>query len=127
MPTLLLDSDVLVDYSREVPACVHFMRELSGRVIISAVTVAELYAGVREGRERIALDLLISRSNVIAVDTQIAEQGGLFARQYRPSHGTGFADALIAATAIVERAQLVTLNRRHFPMLNDILVPYHRP
>ncbi|MFN5219653.1 MAG: hypothetical protein ACK5FE_01870 [Cyanobacteriota bacterium] len=41
-----------------------------------------------------------------------------------PSHGTGLADALIAASAEAAGATLVTLNRRHFPMLADVLVPY---
>jgi hypothetical protein len=56
----LLDTDVLVDYSRQLPAAVKFVRGLSGRPIISAVTVAELYAGVRNGRERADLDVFIS-------------------------------------------------------------------
>jgi hypothetical protein len=62
---------------------------LSDRTIVSAVTVAELYAGVREGRERAALEPARVASNIVTVDAQIAEQGGLLARQYRPSHGTG--------------------------------------
>jgi predicted nucleic acid-binding protein len=40
------------------------------------------------------------------------------------SHGTGLADALIAASAEAAGATLVTLNRRHFPMLAEVLVPY---
>jgi len=39
----------------------------------------------------------------------------------------GLADALIAATADVKQATLVTLNKKHFPMLQDISVPYHKP
>lgn len=52
------------------------------------------------------------------------EDGG---RQYGPSHGTGLADALIASTVAAVGATLATLNRRHFPMLNDVLVPYVKP
>jgi predicted nucleic acid-binding protein len=33
-------------------------------------------------------------------------------------------DALIAATARIHRARLVTRNTWHFPMLDDLLVPY---
>lgn len=34
------------------------------------------------------------------------------------------ADALIAATAEFHGAWLVTLNVKHFPMLDDVMVPY---
>jgi predicted nucleic acid-binding protein len=125
--TLLLDTDVLVDYLRQLPASVRYLRELPVRPMVSAITVAELYAGVREGRERQGLDRLISRSIVVAVEPSIAERGGLISRQYRPSHNTGFADALIAATAEIERATLVTLNIKHFPMLTNVIVPYTKP
>ena len=54
----------------------------------------------------------------------VARLGGLYWRDYRGSHGTGLIDALIAATAAVHRARLVTRNARHFPMLEDLLVPY---
>ncbi|HLL89350.1 MAG TPA: type II toxin-antitoxin system VapC family toxin [Tepidisphaeraceae bacterium] len=121
---LLVDSDVLVDYTRQLPQAVQYVRGLRSRAVLSAVTVCELYAGVREGRERRALDALVASSNVVAADVQIAELAGLILRQYRPSHGTGFADAVIAATAQVERYRLVTLNDKHFPMLNDVFVPY---
>src|SRR5205807_205733 len=121
-----LDTDILVDYSRCRPEAVSFMRGLPGRAMISAVTVAELYAGVREGRERQDMDRFVSESIVISVDISIAERGGLIGRQFRPSHGTGLADTIIAATAEIERATLVTLNSKHFPMLTDVLVPYTR-
>jgi predicted nucleic acid-binding protein len=53
-------------------------------------------------------------------------RGGLFRRDYGRIHSTGLADALIAATADQVRAHLVTLNRRHFPMLSDVHVPYSK-
>jgi predicted nucleic acid-binding protein len=123
---LLLDPDVLIDYSRKMEQAVAYLRGLSSRPVVSAVTVAEMYAGVRDGEERDNLDRFISESDVVAVDPQIAERGGLILRQYYKSHGTGCADAIIAATAEIERATLVTLNRKHFPMLPDVLVPYQK-
>ncbi|MCA1719025.1 MAG: type II toxin-antitoxin system VapC family toxin, partial [Actinobacteria bacterium] len=50
----------------------------------------------------------------------------LYRRDYGPSHGTGLADALIAATTEETGADLVTFNRRHFPMISRITVPYER-
>jgi predicted nucleic acid-binding protein len=40
------------------------------------------------------------------------------------SHGVLIPDVLIAATAQVHGARLVTRNARHFPMLDTLLVPY---
>ena len=58
------------------------------------------------------------------VDAAIARRGGSLRRTFRQSHGTGLLDALIAATAEAHGARLVTRNLRHFPMLDDVLVPY---
>lgn len=121
---LLLDTDILIDYSRQLQPAVTFLRGLNSRAVISAITVAEMCAGVREGNERVSLDRFVSGSDVVSVDAEVAERGGLILRQYGKSHGTGFADAIIAATAEIERATLVTLNRKHFPMLGEVLVPY---
>jgi predicted nucleic acid-binding protein len=65
----------------------------------------------------------VSGSQVFFAPAFIAKKGGLCQKNYRSRHGIGFADALIAATAELKQAKLVTLNERHFPML-DVYVPY---
>src|SRR6266542_4149176 len=94
---LLIDTDILIDYNRKRAPAADFLKNLSGRPVLSAITVAELYAGVREGPERDALDAFVRRSVVIDVDSQISLRAGLLLRQYRASHGVGLADAFIAA------------------------------
>jgi hypothetical protein len=49
---LLLDTDVLIDYLRSRAEAVEYLENLPQLPIVSAITVAELSAGVREGRER---------------------------------------------------------------------------
>jgi predicted nucleic acid-binding protein len=63
---------------------------------------------------------------MVAVDEAIAVKGGLYRRDYSKSHNTGLADALIAATAEIKNAELVTLNKKHFPMLSNVIVPYQK-
>ena len=58
------------------------------------------------------------------ITEEIARDGGLHRRDFGPTHGTGLVDGIIAATCTRVDAALVTLNRRHYPMLNRILVPY---
>ena len=123
---LLIDTDVIIDYLRDRPEAVSYLENLTDFLLISAVTVAELYAGVRDGAERTALDSFIQAFEIVAVDEEIALKGGLYRRDYSKSHNTGLADALIAATAETRNVELVTLNKKHFPMLSNVIVPYQK-
>jgi predicted nucleic acid-binding protein len=123
---LLIDTDVLIDYLRDRAEAVAYLESLTEPLLISAITVAELYAGVREGAERTKLDEFIRAFEVVEVDREISVKGGLYRRDFVKSHNVGLADALIAATAEVRQAKLVTLNSKHFPMLNDVVAPYRK-
>lgn len=121
---LVIDSDVLIDYLRDQPQAVAFLEGSERQLAACVITVAELYVGVRDGDERQHLDAFVSSFELLNVGPAAAVQAGLWRRHYGRSHGTGLADALIAATAEGAGGTLVTLNRRHFPMLATVLVPY---
>jgi predicted nucleic acid-binding protein len=123
---LLIDTDVLIDYLRDHADAVVYLESIAEQVFISAITVAELYAGVREGEERTALDSFVKAFEIVLVDEAIAVKGGLYRRDYRKSHNVGLADAIIAASAEAKSAILVTLNSKHFPMLTNVIVPYRK-
>ncbi len=124
MKGLLLDTCVLIDYLRNRPAATDFLHRMQERAAVSVITTAELYAGVRDEAEQTRVDAVLTRLLVRDVDLAIARLAGRFRREYRQSHGVAIPDALIAATAEVHGARLVTRNARHFPMLADLLVPY---
>src|SRR2546428_6304128 len=121
--SLLLDTDLPIDYLRGRAEAVTYLEGRTESLLISAITVAELYAGVRDGPERAKLAAFIQAFEVVPVDPEVALQGGLYRRDYGKSHSTGLADALIAAAAEVRQAALVTLNRKHFPMLTNVIIP----
>lgn len=123
---MLIDTDVLIDYLRDRPVAVKYLESLLLPPAVSTITIAELFAGVREGRERKFLDEFSTTFTVVNVDKEIAKLGGLYRRDYFKSHGVGINDAIIAATAELAEYTLVTLNRKHFPMLRDVLVPYQK-
>lgn len=125
--SLLLDTDLLIEYLRGRPAAIEYLESLaSAHLAVSAITVAELYAGVRDETEEAALESFLEAFDVIPLSHALARRGGLHRRNHGPSHGVGLADALIAATAEAGEARLVTFNRKHFPMLQDVVVPYSR-
>jgi predicted nucleic acid-binding protein len=124
MSRLLLDTCILVDYLRGHHLAVGYIRTLPAQPLLSAVTIAEVYVGVRNRAEASRVETLVDLFVALALDAKTARRGGELRRRFARSHGTGLLDALIAATAEVHGARLVTRNARHFPMLDDLLVPY---
>ena len=127
MPTrYLLDTVVLIEYLRGSDRAAEFLEQLDGELMISAITVAELSSGARGSDEMDALDQFVLAFEVVPVDEQLARAGGQLRQEYHTSHGVGLADALIAASAVKREAMLVTFNRRHYPMVENLTVPYER-
>ena len=122
--SILLDTDVLVDFLRGHSKALAFVNAQSDRIILSSIVVAELFAGVRGDAEQVVLGDFISLFRVIPVDAEIAKTGGLYKRDYARSHGVGLADAILAATAESENAELKTLNTKHYPMFKGLRPAY---
>jgi predicted nucleic acid-binding protein len=123
---ILLDTDVLVDFFRGHSKAVAFVNRYCPRIILSSIVVAELYAGVKGDAEQATLENFISLFRVVPVNSEIARAGGLYKRDYGKSHGVGLADAILAATAEAEDAELKTLNAKHYPMLKGLKPAYKK-
>lgn len=126
MSAMLVDTDVLIDFLRGLPPAQAFVSNLPDQTYVSAITVAELHVGIRDGKERAVLTEFLDTLETITLNAELAAEGGLLRRDFGKSHGVGLNDALIAATAIKNRLQLVTLNEKHYPMVKNLLVPYKK-
>jgi predicted nucleic acid-binding protein len=123
----LLDTTVAVDYLRRIQPAVTLLEELAESrddIVASELVRFELLAGARD-HELEAIEVFLSALEWVPVDSQVARLGGALARRYRPSHG-GIEDVdyLIAATALLLEAELLTTNVRHFPMLEGLRAAY---
>ena len=117
--TVLVDSDIVIEVCRERD------RDLLSRwtelahsdrtVLYSPVTAAELWTGVRAS-EREALTNFFRTLLCAPIDYETGRQAGSYLHQYRKSHGLELGDALIAAAAVLNHAELWTRNRKHYPM-----------
>ena len=123
---ILVDTDVFVDFFRGYSKAVTFVTSNYDRIILSSIVVAELYAGVKGEEEQFILDSFVSLFPVVHVTAEIARYGGLYKRDYGKSHGVGLADAILAATAELEGAELKTLNVKHYPMFKGVRPAYKK-
>ncbi len=122
-----IDTDILVDLLRGVKASREYLRLFESgerRGSLSAVVVTELVAGKRTRDLNIArrVERLIALFFVVPVTFDIARKAGELVRDY----GLSLPDALIAATALLRGAILVTHNVEHFQRIPNLRleVPY---
>jgi predicted nucleic acid-binding protein len=122
----LLDTGIVIEYLRGSTQAADYLQGLSGEWLLSAISVAELWSGAKGMEEERSLDQFLLAFRIISVDEEIAKEGGILRSEYASSHGTRLADAIIAATALREGARLISFNAKHYPMIEDIQIPYHR-
>lgn len=123
----LLDTSIAVDHLRGRRAATDLLVRLTetGRRIGACELVRfELLAGMRPA-ESAGLERFFQTLDWWPVNEEIARVAGRLARLFRRSHsGIDAGDYLIAATALVLDAKLLTLNVRHFPMFPGLSPPY---
>jgi predicted nucleic acid-binding protein len=116
----LLDTSVAIDHLRGAPPAVDLLSgliEAEEPLLASEVVRFELLAGVRE-KEVEALEQFCSALSWVPVGEEVARAAGSLAQRHRRAHGgIDDADYLIAATALLLDAELLTTNVRHFPMI----------
>ena len=116
---ILVDSDVLIEISRERDKDIlsrwTALADSDNAILCSPISSAELWAGAWP-REHEALTNLLRALVCAPIDCQTGRQAGDYLRQYRKSHGLQISDALIAAAAVLNCAELWTRNRKHYPM-----------
>ena len=75
---ILLDTDVLVDFFRGHPKAIAFMNKHYDRIILSAIVVAELFAGAKGDAELSAIEEFVSIFRIVPVNVEIAKTGGFY-------------------------------------------------
>ena len=115
---VVLDSDVIIEILRGARGTLQAaiaLEESGVPTFCTAISWAEIFAGVRRGEEAVTRAFFEARGEV-ALDGKIGRQAGDYLARYAKSHRVEIADALIAAAATTSGLRLWTLNRKHYPM-----------
>jgi len=72
MNECLVDSDVFIDFLRGRMEAIEFIQAQFPHVHVSAITVAELFSGVRDGKERVFLEEALGSCNIHDVTQSVA-------------------------------------------------------
>jgi tRNA(fMet)-specific endonuclease VapC len=110
----LLDTNVLIEILKNNQNTVTKTASLASPLAISAVTAMELMVGARNKKETQLLNKFVSRFQVISLDAEISRIAFELITDYAKSHALDIPDALIGATAISQKARLLTYNVKDF-------------
>ena len=127
MRNVVLDTDIFVDFLRGFEKAKNFfekIKEEADVIYFSAVTESELISGKECNKIERRAEILEILSNFtkVSVVNQIAVKAGDFTRIYKIE----IPDSIIAATAFVMKADLISRNEADFKKINEITlkVPY---
>ena len=124
--TTVIDSGVLIDFLRGDQRALDALDRAAdeGDLWGVVITRTEVIAGMRSS-ERTATMRLLDQLAWLEIDVALADSAGVLARSWRRSHpGVGAADYLIAAGIQRLGARLLTVNVRHFPMIENLRPAY---
>ena len=125
---VILDTSVIIDHLRGVglkkeTTLLKFARKNpKSTLVFSVISIQELHEGqstLDERKEEILLSVL-NPLNVLPYTYEIAKTAGELARDSEIK--VDFADFAIAATAIVNGCDLLTLNQKHFKNIPDLVL-----
>jgi predicted nucleic acid-binding protein len=117
----LLDSVILIDHFNGHDVATDFLRQVTGRAFVSAITRAEVLAGFADPDLDLARQLL-DLIPLLPIDQPIAD----IAARLRSDRRWRLPDAFQAAAAIHHGLRLATRNTRDFDPNRDrfVVVPY---
>lgn len=125
---VILDTNVLIDHIRRPKGVDSHLVKLIEKLpqeelVISAIVIQELYSGLssRTYKHQIFI-AIISSFRVLPYNNRVAQMAGEIIRDSQRS--IEFADAAIAATAILNKVPLFTLNKKDFQDIRNLKLFY---
>ena len=113
----LFDTSILIAHLRGDARATDLLESVTyDERLVSILTRVEIEGGMRSA-ERAQVASLFGAMRLQPVTDAVARRAGEHLRTFRRSHtGIDLVDYVVAATAELQDAWLVTLNVRHFPM-----------
>jgi predicted nucleic acid-binding protein len=122
---VLFDTSVLIAHLRGDGRATDLLLSVATKDRRASVLArVEIEGGMRTG-ERASVAGLFGSLRLLPVSDAIARRAGELLRAHRGSHdGIDLVDYVVAATAELHDAPLMTLNVKHFPMFPDLRPPF---
>jgi len=116
---ILLDTNVLIEILKGNQMTVERVQTFED-VVISAISVMELYWGAFNRLEVTKLEKFVSLFEIIELDNSISQTATELIKTYAKSHNLDIPDSLIASTALIHHSKLFTYNLKDFKYIDGL-------
>jgi tRNA(fMet)-specific endonuclease VapC len=118
---IILDTNILIEVFKGNASVIASVQEAgSENLALSSVTVMELYYGALNRLELQRIRKNLRTFNIIHISVDISETATSLIERHAKSHNLQIPDALIAATALETKSELLTLNVRDFRYITGL-------
>lgn len=119
-PQILVDADILIKVYRGDAFYKMSLDREEGNLTIFSVTYLDLLVGLKTRNRVIDLNKQIRAYKLTHISEVISTKALEIVNKYISSHSIKAADALIAATAIINNLRLFTDNKRDFDFIKGL-------
>lgn len=117
---ILLDTSILVDLQRGNVKTIKQFETIQKIAAISRITACEFIYGSKNKKEKKINKEFLEALQIFEVTEEVSKYTYVLLDKYAMSTKFGIADALIAATCVVNNLKLWTLNKKHFRKIKEL-------
>ena len=126
-PVVLCDTNILIDFSKRIPAVVQELEAVgTTNIAVSAISAGEFMFVALNRADLTKIIKGLNAINIIHTNEAISKKGLELVQRYGLSHTLAVPDAFIAATALVHDLPLYTLNLKDFRFIDGLRL-YDKP
>ncbi|MBN2444041.1 MAG: type II toxin-antitoxin system VapC family toxin [Spirochaetales bacterium] len=118
---VLCDTNILIEFFKKNVKTKELLSGIGNQHIsISSITLMELLVGARDKQELQKIYKTIQNTSLLHITENISLLSVELINEYTKSHGLLIPDALIAATAIINKIPLLTYNIKDFKFIRNL-------
>jgi len=124
---IIVDTNLLIDFSRSKTtknslwlSLLKYCKKEGHQLILPSIVVFEFFSGEEMGNQSIQenAEKLLKDTAVVDFNEETAKKAAGYFRKYKKS--INVLDYFLAATAVVVKGELATLNSKHFKLFEDL-------
>ena len=120
---VLIDTNILIHLFKGDPKTEsEILRIGQSDILVSSVTAMELYRGMGNKKEMVAMAKRLAQFQILHFDESVSRLALGFIRNYKLSHDLKIPDAIIGAMAVNFSLPLHTYNHKDFHYLPGIIL-----